>query len=104
MISHEGGKFTGLSNIKSKTGIDELGALPGLITKLNAKMKFPAQAPESMEDDELCQVSTICMLLDSTIKHIADLMKVTIRQAWVLCRTPSTTCTLRQTDGAICVG
>merc|ERR1719217_867980 len=81
MISHEGGKFSGLGNIKSKTGIDELGALPGLITKLNAKMKFPAQAPESMEDDELCQVSTICMLLDSTIKHIADLMKVTIRQA-----------------------
>merc|ERR1719236_213619 len=81
MLGHEGGHFTGLSAIKSTTGIDELGALPGLISHLNGKLKFPAAAPDSMEDDELCQVSTVCMLLDATIKHIADLMKVTIRQA-----------------------
>merc|ERR1719443_1780696 len=81
MLGHEGGHFTGLSAIKSTTGIDELGALPGLISHLNGKLKFPAAAPDSMEDDELCQVSTVCMLLDNTIKHIADLMKVTIRQA-----------------------
>merc|ERR1719310_322897 len=80
MLGHEGGHFTGLSAIKSTTGIDELGALPGLISHLNGKLKFPAAAPDSMEDDELCQVSTVCMLLDATIKHIADLMKVTIRQ------------------------
>merc|ERR1719217_608697 len=81
MLGHEGGHFTGLSAIKSTTGIDELGALPGLISHLNGKLKFPAAAPDSMEEDELCQVSTVCMLLDATIKHIADLMKVTIRQA-----------------------
>merc|ERR1719214_147851 len=81
MLSNEGSHFTGLSAIKSTTGIDDLGALPGLISHLNGKLKFPAAAPDSMEDDELCQVSTVCMLLDSTIKHIADLMKVTIRQA-----------------------
>merc|ERR1719409_2068744 len=81
MLGHEGGHFTGLSTIKNTTGIDELGALPGLISHLNGKLKFPAAAPDSMEDDELCQVSTVCMLLDNTIKHIADLMKVTIRQA-----------------------
>merc|ERR1719262_307081 len=81
MFSHEGGKFTGLNTIKHTTGIDDLGALPGLISHLNAKMKFPAQAPDSMEDDEACQVATVCMLLDSTIKHIADCLKVTIRQA-----------------------
>merc|ERR1719171_650016 len=81
MLSNEGSHFTGLSAIKSTTGIDDLGALPGLISHLNGKLKFPAAAPDSMEDDELCQVSTVCMLLDATIKHIADLMKVTIRQA-----------------------
>merc|ERR1719161_823551 len=81
MISHEGGKFSGLNALKHTTGIDSLDALPGLISKLNGKLKFPAQAPDSMEDDEVCQVSTICMLLDATIKHIADLLKVTIRQA-----------------------
>jgi len=80
MLTHETGAFTGLSTLKHQTGIDDLGALPGLIQDLNKVMKFPGQAPESMEDDELCQVSTVCMLLDSTIKHIAALMKRTLRQ------------------------
>jgi hypothetical protein len=81
MLNHESGKFTGLSTLKHTTGIDDLGALPGLISHLNSNLKFPAQAPDSMEDDELCQISTVCMLLDSTIKHIAALMKTTIQQA-----------------------
>merc|ERR1719217_593402 len=71
---------TGLDTIKHTTGIDELGDLPALINHVNSTMKFPASAPDNMEDDELCQVSTVCMLLDSTIKHIAALMKRTLRQ------------------------
>jgi len=81
MLSHETGHFTGLSKLKTTSGIDDLGALPGLITHLNSSLKFPAQAPDSMEDDELCQISTVCMLLDSTIKHIAVLIKGTVKQA-----------------------
>jgi len=81
MLSHETGHFTGLSKLKTTTGIDDLGALPGLIAHLNKKLKFPGQAPESMEDDELCQISTVCMLLDATIKHVAVCMKTAIRQA-----------------------
>merc|ERR1719463_429985 len=71
---------TGLDTIKHTTGIDDLGALPALINHVNSTMKFPASAPDNMEDDELCQVSTVCMLLDSTIKHIAALMKRSLRQ------------------------
>merc|ERR1719161_327078 len=81
MLTHETGHFTGLSKLKTTTGIDDLGALPGLISHLNSSLKFPTQAPDSMEDDELCQISTVCMLLDSTIKHIAVLIKGTIKQA-----------------------
>jgi hypothetical protein len=81
MMSHETGHFTGLNKLKTTTGIDELGDLPSLINHLNTTMKIPLSAPDTMEDDELCQVSTVCMLLDSTIKHIAALMKTTIRQA-----------------------
>jgi len=81
MLKHEVGHFTGLSAIKCKTGIDELGDLDGLISHLRSNLKFPAQAPDTLEDDELCQVSTVCFLLDGTIKHIAGLMKTTIRQA-----------------------
>jgi len=81
MLRHEGGRFTGLNKLKSTTGIDELGALPALIAHLSSTLKFPAQAPDNMEDDELCQISTVCMLLDATIKHIAVLIKGTIKQA-----------------------
>merc|ERR1719217_1040671 len=79
-LRHEGGHFTGLSNLKNTTGIDSLGALPELISHLSSSLKFPATAPDSMEDDELCQISTVCMLLDSTIKHIAGLIQDTIKQ------------------------
>merc|ERR1740130_299943 len=81
LLSHEGGKFQGLSKLKHTTGIDTLGDLPDLISHLQSELKFPAQAPESMEDDELCQISTVCMLLDSTIKHIAVVIAQTVGQS-----------------------
>merc|ERR1719235_784272 len=56
LISHEQGHFSGLSLLKHTSGINELGDLPGLIEALNTRLKFPAQPPDSMEDDELCQV------------------------------------------------
>jgi hypothetical protein len=81
MLSHEQGHFTGLSALKHTTGIDTLDNLPQLIKELSSKLTFPTQSPDSMEDDELCQISTVCFLLDCTIKHIAALLKGTIRQA-----------------------
>merc|ERR1719321_633896 len=81
MVAHEKGHFTGLSKLSTTTGIDELEALEGLIAELNAKLRFPREAPESMEDDEICQISTVCFLLDCTVKHIAALMQTAVRQA-----------------------
>jgi len=81
LLSHEGGKFQGLSKLKNTTGIDSLGDLPDLIGHLQSELKFPAEAPDTMEDDELCQISTVCMLLDSTIKHIAVVIADTVRSA-----------------------
>merc|ERR1719321_1550072 len=81
MVAHEKGRFTGLEKLNTVTGIDELDALPGLIAELNGKLRFPRDAPESMEDDEICQISMVCFLLDSTVKHIAALMKCGVRQA-----------------------
>merc|ERR1719498_2129886 len=42
MLSHETGHFTGLTKLKTTTGIDELGGMPGLISHLNSTLKFPA--------------------------------------------------------------
>merc|ERR1719265_810519 len=79
MLTHESGHFTGLSTLKHQTGIDDLGDLPALIDHLNKTLKL-GDAGESMEDDEICQVSTVCYLLDTTIKHIANLLRRSVRQ------------------------
>jgi hypothetical protein len=81
MMKHDKGHFTGLNVLKSTTGIDVLDALPGLILELNRTLTFPRTPPDSMEDDELCQISTVCFLLDCTVQHIAALLKVCIKQA-----------------------
>merc|ERR1719160_218122 len=81
MLTHTTGKFTGLSKIKTTTGIDDLDALPGLIDYLNKNLKFPAEPADNLEDDELCQISTVCFLLDCTVKHTAALIKCCIKQA-----------------------
>merc|ERR1719159_7358 len=80
LLKHEGGKFQGLSMLKHTTGIDELDALPGLIEYLGkGGFGFPKEVGDSMEDDEVCQIGTTFLLLDTTIKHIAGLLKTSIR-------------------------
>jgi len=80
MLKHEAGHFTGLSALKNTTGIDTLGDLPNLIKNLSGMLRFPSQSPDSLEDDELCQISSVCFLLDCSIKHIAAVLKTNIRQ------------------------
>jgi hypothetical protein len=82
LLSHEGGAFKGLSMLKHTTGIDSLDALPGLIKKLSADgLKFPSTVGDTMEDDEVCQIGTSFLLLDTSIKHIAGLLQTAIRQS-----------------------
>merc|ERR1719235_236118 len=81
MLSHETGSFSGLKDLKTTTGIDELDALKPLMDDLNTTLSYSSEVPESMEDDELCQISAVCMLLDCTVKHIAAQLKGTIRCA-----------------------
>eukprot|EP00746_Dinoflagellata_sp_MGD_P161162 gnl/MRDRNA2_/MRDRNA2_88208_c0_seq1.p1 gnl/MRDRNA2_/MRDRNA2_88208_c0~~gnl/MRDRNA2_/MRDRNA2_88208_c0_seq1.p1 ORF type:complete len:177 (+),score=51.07 gnl/MRDRNA2_/MRDRNA2_88208_c0_seq1:2-532(+) len=81
LLSDESGSFKGLSMLKTTTGIDHLDALPGLIEKLGTGVGFPSKVGDSMEDDELCQIGTAFLLLDTTIKHIASILQTSIRQA-----------------------
>jgi len=82
LLSHEGGRFNGLSMLKNTVGIDQLDALPGLIEDLSkGGLKFPGKVGDSMEDDEICQIGAAFLLLDTTIKHIAGLLSISIRQS-----------------------
>jgi hypothetical protein len=82
LLGHEGGHFKGLSMLKNTVGIDELGDLPALVEDLSKSgVTFPSKVGDSMEDDELCQIGTAFLLLDTSIKHIAGLLQTSIRQA-----------------------
>merc|ERR1719158_2539322 len=82
LLGHEGGHFKGLSMLKNTVGIDELGDLPALVEDLSKSgVTFPSKVGDSMEEDELCQIGTAFLLLDTSIKHIAGLLQTSIRQA-----------------------
>merc|ERR1719420_1444925 len=80
MLQHETGHFSGLKDLKTTTGIAVLDNLDGLMEDLN-KLSYEKEVPTTMEDDELCQIASVCMLLDCTIKHVAAQLKGTIRCA-----------------------
>jgi len=80
LLQHEGGSFSGLSKLKSTTGIDSLDELPGLIDDLG-KLAFPSKVGDSMEDDEVCQIGAAFMLLETIVAHMAGVLKTAIRQS-----------------------
>jgi hypothetical protein len=81
LLRHETGKFKGLSMLKQTTGIDVLDEMPSLISDLSKAVQFPTKAGDSMEDDEVCQIASALLLLDTTIKNIAAILQSSIRQA-----------------------
>merc|ERR1719298_135593 len=81
MLEHGYGPFAGMSKLDSLEGVDELDGFDKAIEDVSASVKFPAAAPDSMEDDQLCQLSIIFVMLDYSIKHVADMIKAAIRNA-----------------------
>jgi hypothetical protein len=80
ILSHEEGHINPIKQMKVLTGVDILDALPGLIESVSKDgLKFPAKLEDSMEDDELCQIASVFLMLDACIKHIAVLLKSSIR-------------------------
>jgi len=81
LLSHESGKFNGVSHLHSVTDIDILEDLPALITSLMGSLKFPEKAPSSMEDDKICKVSVILVMLQSACAHMGQVVKLGVSKA-----------------------
>merc|ERR1719375_1342392 len=84
LVSLEKGKFSALDkeiDFEAENKVDELEDLPDLLKTLAGVLEFPAEAPESMEDDVLCRVSTVLVMLQSTCLHIAHVLHVVINNA-----------------------
>merc|ERR550514_2159994 len=75
LISHETGEFTGLAGIDPSENIDELEDMPDLIKDLADLVKLPENAPVTMEEDEICRISAVLVMLQQTCAHVAGIVK-----------------------------
>merc|ERR1719443_1231137 len=80
LLEHEKGDFHGLDKLDTLVGIDELEDLGPAIQQANTVVTFPAKTPDSMEEDTLCQMSIVFVMLDYTVKHIASIIKSTVEK------------------------
>merc|ERR1719191_2310469 len=84
LVGLEKGKFKALDkeiDFEAENKVDELEALPDLLKTLASVLEFPEEAPESMEEDVLCKVSVVLVMLQSTCLHIAHVIHVVINNA-----------------------
>merc|ERR1719428_1567227 len=84
LVGLEKGKFKALDkeiDFEAENKADELEDLPDLLKTLAEKMSFPEEAPETMEEDALCKVSTVLVMLQSTCLHIAHILAVVINNS-----------------------
>jgi len=84
LVGLEKGKFSALEkelDFESDNKMDELEDLPDLLKTLAGVMEFPEKAPATMEEDDLCKVSVVLVMLQSTCLHIAHIVKVVINNA-----------------------
>jgi len=71
-----------LAELQRLEKVEHLEALPELIEAVNSRgLLYPEEAGKSMEEDALCRLHALLMLLDSAVQHMAVLMKDCIRQA-----------------------
>merc|ERR1719428_650395 len=84
LVGLESGKFKALDkeiDFEAENKVDELEALPDLLKTLAGVLEFPEEAPETMEEDVLCKVSVVLVMLQSTCLHIAHVVHVVINNA-----------------------
>lgn len=80
LLSCEGSSYDGLKFLKDLESLDCLEALPKLIERLSKTgLAFPMDLGESLEDDELCQLASVFLMIDRLVKHTAEIIKVTVQ-------------------------
>merc|ERR1719379_905045 len=80
-LKHEAGEFKGLEKMNTLEGIDSLDGWEEAIKNVNQvkDFGFPKEEIETLEDDLLCQISIIFVMLDFALQRIATIIKANVR-------------------------
>jgi hypothetical protein len=79
VLQHEAGKFIGLCDLTTVDGLDELDGMKEAMDGIAALMEFPKEAPETMEADELVQISIVFVMFEYLIQHISEIIKSAVK-------------------------
>jgi hypothetical protein len=74
VLLHTNGEHTQLAAFESLSNLDTLAGMENAFEDLNACLKFPDNAPETMEADPICQLALIITMLELAKKHVADIV------------------------------
>jgi len=82
-LKHESGEFKGLGKMNTLEGIDTLDGWEEAIQTVNAVegFGFPKEEIETMEDDLLCQISIIFVMLDFALQRVATIISSNVRKS-----------------------
>jgi hypothetical protein len=83
LLKHDFGPFKGLDRFPSLEGIDELDGLEQALKDVNKVegIAFPTDPIETLEDDLLCQISIIFLMLEFFNKHLGNIIAENVRQS-----------------------
>lgn len=83
LLKHEAGLFKGMGKLSSMDGVDELEDYEDAIKEMNEikeYIKFPSNDEiDTIEDDLLCQISIIFVMMDYATKRIAGIIGSCVR-------------------------
>jgi len=79
LLEHEKGEFLGLDKLDTVDGLDELDGYDEAIIGQDKVCRFPANAPDTMENDDLVRISVVYVMLEYLVQHLAAVTKSGIK-------------------------
>merc|ERR1719324_1397012 len=82
-LQHEAGEFTALEKMNNLEDLDSLDGYAEAIETVNKVpgFGFPKGEIETLEDDLLCQISIMFVMLDFAIKRVATIIQANVRKS-----------------------
>jgi hypothetical protein len=80
LLDHRSGEYTGFQSLKHKEGVDTLDGVDEAIAQMSAILKFPTEEIITIEDDMLCQLSIIFVMLEYATSRIGGIIKACVRR------------------------